>query len=207
MNPAGAVYAPTRVAEGLKATLVLLFYNLVFLLIFVLIAGIWIPFQTSGIQELSESLEYWQRIVLFCMIAPLAEEIIFRLPLKWNLLGIVCSIMMVGFLLYRIILPGTDFGTIAGLVTFLSLVFYMGYKFLGRLKDFYHRYYSYIFYSYLLLFALLHIFNFDQVSPWAIVVLMLPFLVSACCMAYLRLKYGFAYGFLLHALSNLVLLL
>lgn len=67
-----------------------------------------------------------------------------------------------------------------------------------------------IFYLVAVIFGLMHIFNYSPIYPnlWYIYpVFVLPEIILGFAFGYIRIKYGFFYGFLLHFLVNLVFVL
>jgi len=145
-------------------------------------------------------------------IAPLVEELIFRLPLVPKKYFVFVS----GVLILYISLGGKTYNTvffhsylkiIIFIILSLSLYFIISNISFAKTRDFIHKHYRTYFYLLTLSFGLLHIFNADTIQ-WRIFYLyplfVLPQIILGFAIAYLRNTLHFVYGLALHILVNLI---
>ncbi|MBN1373734.1 CPBP family intramembrane metalloprotease [Candidatus Dojkabacteria bacterium] len=158
------------------------------------------------------------------VFAPVFEEASFRLFLRYSALGLSISVpfvilsilSLVGF--YNLpFVPDWLFSVVSfkGLLSFLGFliaVAVISYLTLTkttlgkRLEKFYSRFYGVLLYSSILLFGLVHLTNFDNLSSvWYLApIIILPQLVVGIALSYIRVRQGFLWGVLFHSLHNLV---
>jgi hypothetical protein len=125
-------------------------------------------------------------ILVAAFIIPLIEELIFRsyLRLKHN------------FLLQPLIYISSITGK-ENKVIFESFI-----------ERNWNTHYKSVFYISAIIFALVHLANFDNISETLlfIPILVAPQLIAGLFAGYLRVKFGLLWGFFLHALHNLILI-
>lgn len=152
----------------------------------------------------------WNNALYILFLAPIIEEIIFRLSLnlkKINILisGSIAILILVGEKILKINLTNIQdyyfkFGT---LVLFLAFVYIVKQSWFDNIRD---KYFSFYFYLVTILFALLHIGNFNSSIPshlfWAIPLLILPQFIMGMFFGYMRLKSGVIWAIALHILMN-----
>ena len=194
--------------KTVKSILRLYSVHLVILLVALVLIGQIPNAQDSNnlINEL-EGLPVWYIPVATVIIAPLLEECIFRLPLRAFVLNLVLPACLIALVV---------FGRFAGADKLLPVIlaiallnFYISRKGakLKKLQAFYNQYPRVVFYGIALLFGAVHITNYDaQVWPF-LPVLVLPQIIIGLLLGFVRLRYGFIWGFLLHAFHNGCLLL
>ncbi|MEL7051288.1 MAG: hypothetical protein AAGM45_05835 [Cyanobacteria bacterium J06588_5] len=195
--------------EALKATLRL--YTLHLLMVIVL--GGFIT-QISGIEDshqLTQIIENMSPIELFATVAiigPLLEECIFRLPLRPFAVNIALALSLVVLLGLQLFLPAPSTLLVIGTaLVALNLYLWARRSRSTVLNSLYTKYPRIIFYVIVLSFSILHITNFDP-AVWALVpLLVLPQLVIALWLGFVRLRYGFGWAFFAHAFHNGALVL
>ena len=149
-------------------------------------------------------------IIIVPIIGPFLEEILFRLPLSLTKTSISLSAALI---MYRFtgkhlfsFDPNEVYSYIRigiAIVTFTSVLFFLSYVWLEKIKE---RYFKYFFYLSAILFALVHISNF---APYNYNVLFLyplftlPQFFMGLILGYLRIRQGFFSAWVLHALINL----
>jgi len=141
------------------------------------------------------------------LVAPVSEEIYFRLGLAPNLLFLFISLVL-STVLYAPKLFGGIFSLVfyLALSTGICLFFWMRERRGHRYADFFNRYVGWYYYLCALFFALAHLGNYAQQPPlWAVLLLVLPQLIGGLTYGYLRIRLGFWYGMLGHMLTNLLL--
>lgn len=117
-------------------------------------------------------------ILLGGVIVPFIEEVIFRLPLNYKRNYLF---KFVGFIIGK-----------------------------NTVKNFWFKYYTVFFYLFIIAFGLVHISNYKDESLGILLlapILVLPQLIVGTILSYLRMKLGFIWGFLNHALFNCTLFL
>jgi hypothetical protein len=131
-----------------------------------------------AVSDLSNQFGMIGLILLGGIISPFIEEIIFRLPLNYR-----------RNYLFKLV------GTVVGK---------------RRVKNFWFKYYTVFFYLFIIAFGLVHISNYKDESLAILIlspILVLPQIIGGTIMAYLRMKLGFFWGFLQHAIFNSALLI
>lgn len=147
---------------------------------------------------------YFFKIVLFY---PVIEELGFRLLLrvKRQFLSISLSIQIVIVIAFFDLIKLDIFGFLFLASTlYLVLILTVNDWILEKIRLNYKLY----FYCTLILFALLHSYNYhiyNKLGYLLIIFYLLPPLVFGLYFGYVRLKYGFIYAVLLHIAYNLIL--
>ena len=166
----------------------------------------------ENVKMLTE-LPVWEIILFAIIILPFLEELFFRFPLKprqW--------LFYILIPLYIICIGGffIDFSSFAKSITvvvtiLISLIVFGVYhrRIIARFTRIWHQKFKLVFYSTALLFALIHLTNY-QLSLTVILlapILVLPQFIGGILLGYIRLRSGFIWGFLLHALNNAILII
>lgn len=148
---------------------------------------------------------------LLIIIVPLIEEFVFRLQLKFRkwVLDILFP-LQVSFIVYAI----SFFASININFLVINLICYVAYFFLNKkypnkLQQFWEIKFHYVFYILTLLFALIHITNYNLTSSLIFIlpILILPQFIVGTIIGYLRVKFGFFWGVLYHIIYNAVFIL
>ncbi|WP_408733657.1 type II CAAX prenyl endopeptidase Rce1 family protein [Mucilaginibacter sp.] len=165
-------------------------------------------------QHLIKKIGYLTAIIYICLIGPLLEETIFRLPLSFKKTHIALSLAVavllfssaipyvktlnhsIGFasvLLIRIVLAGLIYALIVNLIPRQIL--------LSRSTK------KKLIITSICLFGLMHVSNYSPLH-WAIIwiypIYVLPQLLMGWALSYIRFKNGFIWGVVLHCLINSV---
>ncbi len=160
-------------------------------------------------QQLAES-PIGQFILFSVVMAPLLEELIFRLPLRLSVLNFSLSLGLLGMMILG---PGSLIGNLLlGALISLGLIQIMGRgrgvegKAVGSL---YSRSFKGIFYGSALLFGIVHLTNYLGLEgPWFLApLLVVPQCVIGVFLGYIRLRYGLIWAILSHSFHNLILTL
>lgn len=160
-----------------------------------------------GVEANQIPLPYLKRIILGLFIAPIFEELLFRLNLvinKKNLIGflITCLFLAIFFFFKGSNLKLILFISIL-LIFLIILIYFTQYKLIIISN------YRFIFYSTAILFGLLHIFNYSGITTSNIVwtpLLVIPQIIMGLLLGYLRVTYGFIYAVICHSLINIPIL-
>lgn len=129
------------------------------------------------LSDLSNELGIIGLIIFGSIIGPIIEEIIFRLPLNYKRN-------------YFFKLLGKAIGK-------------------EKVKNFWFNNYTIFFYLFIAAFGLVHITNYKDESLVIILlapILILPQIIGGTIISYLRMKIGFSWGFLEHAIFNLIVM-
>lgn len=173
---------------------------------------------------------WWYSFLIIMIIAPIREELTYRLGLKFSIynFSFAISFLLIA-LLYELqtmfISSYSDIYYILQVFTMpldyldylllTALVLIMGFtiaKILKRfaneekMRNFFSKRFTYIFYFMAILFALIHISNFGNLGQiWFIVpILILPQLIGALMLGYIRMRWGLKYAILSHIANNLL---
>ncbi len=158
--------------EKLKMLFILLLGQLVFVLCIIYPALFLVDGYVMPLKTKSFDLGIFELLLLGILVAPFIEEIVFRLPLRYKR------------------------NYIFQLFNFISG---------NRVQKIWKKYYIFFFYAFAITFGLLHITNYENtellfycIAP----ILVVSQLLGGFILGYMRLRAGFFWGFLLHALFN-----
>ena len=149
------------------------------------------------------------KFLLILFVVPFVEEILFRLPLRLEKIGIGLSFSIITYrllvehsLMFDLYDPYAYAKIALAIIPCLLTVRFFPDSWLVAIK----KRYSYYFYFIAATFALVHVTNF---APYNNSVLLfyplftLPQFLMALVIGYVRMEYGFFYGVALHSLINL----
>ena len=171
--------------------------RLSFILVLGLVSGMFLIFLSQalttylqidrGKHEIDKLLDNKALLVFsLVIIAPLIEEVIFRIWIKFKAAYFFLWICIDGY------------KKITGKSQFASM---------KVIRSVWNYIYPAIFYLSAIAFALVHAFNFESIAQmwWFAPILTLPQFVLGCTFGYARVNYGLIYGMGLHASHNAVL--
>ncbi|WP_396124833.1 CPBP family glutamic-type intramembrane protease [Chryseobacterium foetidum] len=157
-------------------------------------------------------------IFLSCFFLPLIEEIVFRLSLIYSRCNLSFTtaglffLIINNFLKTRDIFIGENYYLIRIISSLMisiliGIIFYFAYKkYEGMLAYFFENNFRTVFYISSLIFAFLHISNFqislDKYLVYPLIIL--PQLIFGLTAGFIRIKYGFLYCLSVHILNNLI---
>lgn len=153
--------------------------------------------------------------ILFCLAAPFTEEILFRLCLRYSKLNLAVGAGFCFLIYFSPLVKGRGiFGEDHPLSLRIGLVLIVSatvYSILQNnpvldhcLTKFWSSHFKLIFYLSLIVFALIHVSNFE-INPKLFIaapLVTLPQLAGGFMFGYVRLKYGIVYAILLHGANN-----
>jgi len=152
-------------------------------------------------------------IIIFAIfIGPISEELTFRLGLKFSYFRTSFNIALLAGLVFILLqvnllesLP--LYGLILGL-TFLISNLYLKRLGTEKVTAWYLKHFNKLFYTSVLLFGLIHLTNYTDLSEiWLLTpLLFLPQLLAGLLFGYVRSSYGFIYSILLHIFHNAITL-
>ena len=146
--------------------------------------------------------------VIIILIAPIIEEAIFRLSLKFKPIYLALSLSLFFSFFFIDSLNNTTLLLLVCFVFSILLIIFQKRDLKIYLNNFWNRKFPVIFYSSAILFAIMHLTIFEFSSMWQIFVV--PFLILAnlsCGLIYgfIRIRFGILYTILLHITNNLIL--
>lgn len=162
-----------------------------------------------ALSELAEA-PIGQFILFSVVMAPVVEELIFRLPLRLSVFNLSLSCGLLGLILLG---PGSWVGTLL----LGALVGLGGVRILGRSRGWDWSSTSWldshgftgIFYGSALVFGIVHLSNYLGLEgPWFLApLLVVPQCVIGVFLGFIRLRYGFVWAIVSHSFHNLILTL
>lgn len=206
-NPNDCALQKPRVVDFIKLWFIYLFFGIPVAL---LLKTTTTHFQLDDLMKIQVDFSSLKTIVIFVLIAPVFEEIIFRSLLRFtkkNLIrfSIATSLLIVYFI-SQLYIPNLIITAVvlSGILILTSL--YTREK----IEQFIHSKFSYFFYATAILFGLGHAFNF---GGNIYVLLALSFilgggqLIAGLILGFIRMKYGLIYSIIFHALINSIAVL
>ncbi len=151
-----------------------------------------------------------QLVLLGVILAPLLEEILFRLLLKSNKLNFVIYwIINVSLIIVLFIFERTD-SLIILLTIFIivQVIFLLNYILKGKI--FKRENFKYAFYASVIIFGIIHFNNIKDIELIHFIIapiLILSQLFSGFILGYIRMVFGIKYSMLFHFFMNVFLLL
>ncbi|PWS27550.1 hypothetical protein DHW03_08125 [Pedobacter yonginense] len=148
--------------------------------------------------------------MFFIVVAPIAEELIFRLPLKVKRLNIFVALVMaygIFYLSHKSVATLFSLAEVLKAITFilicLEILYCLKDEFFNAIST---RYFSLYFYALTITFGLLHVRNYIDLVPSNLVLLApifaIPQIIAGFFLGYFRLKRGLFWSILLHAVIN-----
>ncbi|UJB70277.1 CPBP family intramembrane metalloprotease [Acaryochloris sp. 'Moss Beach'] len=167
---------------------------------------------SNKVLEITKTVPILQIILFAVILAPLWEEAVFRLPLRYTPMNLAIP-FCIGMMLIVSSLTATDvLPRIAGLpllagTVVLAVVLWLWLKELDSqpIHTFYEKWIGWLFYSFALAFGLIHIGNFTSLGAqaWLLApLLVLPQTVIGVFLGFIRLRYGFWWAVLTHGFHN-----
>jgi membrane protease YdiL (CAAX protease family) len=167
---------------------------------------------SNQVEELVSQTPIWLVVLLAVVLAPLMEETLFRLPLRYKPVFLGLSAVFGTYYVAQSFLPvnvepvtalvaGFVLPIIIGVFVFLIIRFT---PLRSLIEKVYQRFFPAIFYTFVLLFGFVHFSNYtDRSSIWYIApLLVLPQIIVGLVLGYVRMRYGFWYSVLGHAIYN-----
>ena len=153
-------------------------------------------------------------LFLIAAIGPLFEEILFRLNLKISKLNIAAFAAVLIVLIIKLLFFRTGkLYVYFGVPPLFLLIYYTINRFdfpLHKLETFVKSNFKYVFHLCAIIFGMLHLTNFESIYWWMIVLsplLTAPSIAMGYLFGYIRMKYGFSNGWLIHSTVNFIYVL
>tara|TARA_B110001450_G_C17665310_1_gene499277 strand:+ start:32 stop:1432 length:1401 start_codon:yes stop_codon:yes gene_type:complete len=155
----------------------------------------------------------WLDALLIIVLIPIIEEFVFRFHLKYRrwVINIYLPIVLILTCSFLISLNSSIMSICIIIVCLLALIFYIVFnqKTTNYIERIWIRKFNLVFYITTLLFALIHITNYELSLTVILLapILILPQFIGGFFIGYLRVKAGFIWGVTLHMASNAILML
>lgn len=199
------VYAGRFFKLPLKEFFILLFFYFLVVIPFGVLASV--ISDLLGIASKINQITLPRQFIYGILLAPVVEEIFFRLILVFNRRNIlILSFATIAMAIYFVINENNIkliFFSILFILTILVFILF------DRCKIFFYKHFKSLFFIIAGSFALVHLGNYLGISLYRLLpalFIIIPQLVAGTILGYLRVKYGFIYAIGFHATINLTLL-
>lgn len=149
--------------------------------------------------------------LIFMLILPFIEELVFRLPLRYKKINFIPFIIFITLLTWVLLSETFYFSLALSIPLFVVitafLIFYIFNRRMAENREtFLSSNYPFYFYTVAILFALSHLSNFSYSVSLLLFapIVILPQFIGGFFMGFIRIKHGFIWGFFLHALHNAI---
>lgn len=156
----------------------------------------------------NDNIPQYFTLLFVCIIAPIIEELIFRLPLKTNKINLLVAIFCLNVFIFFITkkhFKGLTENYILNLIYFISLVVSMMFTYVKNheLINFIENNFILFLHTSAVVFCLFHIknynFNIDSILPY---LLMFLVLFIGYFFSYITLRFGIKYSIAMHVFHN-----
>ena len=166
--------------------------------------------QTDEMSHFFHKLGYWKAALYVCLLGPILEETVFRLPLSLKkshiaLAFATAAFLFSGLLLRHITTPLLNIGiklSLSAIVYFICIFIVP-----NGLSIIDQRFRKQLIILSMCLFGLMHISNYSPIQwplIWLYPIYVIPQLFMGWGITYIRFKNGFWWGFALHCIINSV---
>ena len=215
--------------QPLDLLMVTKLYFIVFaieILLFIPISGlIGVESLPHAMEEVMETYSSYQVFLLAVILAPISEEILFRLHLRYRPLIFLFLIVTLTALNFFIVGDSIEIDTHAALhdptLIFdsfsrylpyigLMILVYLLYLVIDKLRTGTNRMitreFGFVFYVTAAVFALVHIYNFeiDSMAWYLVPLLVVPQFILALYLGYIRVRNNLGYSIYIHMLNNAI---
>jgi membrane protease YdiL (CAAX protease family) len=162
--------------------------------------------------NLSQTLTFFWRLLFMGLVAPIIEEIIFRLSIRLKHSYLALSIaVLVAHLSSRTFFDSSFFDirdqfiekALTTSIAFTLLYFLLS-PFKDKISQFGKDHFQYVFYFFVVGFGFIHIrnYNFTLINLLFIWLITMPQIIAGFTMGYIRVKYGILWSIFLHCVNN-----
>lgn len=163
-----------------------------------------------GIKDNIYNLTFREKIIQGIIIAPIAEELIFRLILKEKKKYFYIFISLsIAYLIVGIIQNNMNSSILMMVVIAIGITIFIIHYYKG-INLYSENNYKLLYWGSILIFGLAHGINFSFSNSWYLLfipLLILPQILLGFILNYIRVKYGIKYSIEFHLLINLQILL
>lgn len=173
-----------------------------------------LPNKLSELTDLGIDNIFLRNMLIFLLaviLAPVAEELVFRFPLKYRRGALFLGSLFLCMLVYGLLLNFPLDPSQASYITIGFGIACMVFILLNNKSDqtlsrSANRLFPYIFYTTAILFAFAHILNYNlPAEKWFLSpILVLPQFLLGLVLGFVRIKYGLWASILVHAMNNFI---
>ena len=155
-----------------------------------------------------EDIEPWMLAVQAVLFAPVFEEALFRLPMKYSFVRMFAACCIGLAMLFAFIESEMIIGLIAIVFFLIVALFHFtdqgnDNKWNAQIAPLWETYFYIPFWTLTVCFAFLHLTNFKSEFPFYLApILILPQFFLGALLGYIRTGFGFVFAVLFHALHN-----
>ncbi|MEJ8801179.1 CPBP family intramembrane glutamic endopeptidase [Pontibacter sp. H249] len=168
--------------------------------------------ESHAVSELMRNLPIWGILLVGVVVVPFFEELIFRFGLRFRR-GFIAAffavlLLVAGVALFKFLPVWWAVGGTLVLALLMVLYLLKSNELGNYFEQSWARAYRIIFYAAAVIFGLIHLTNFEYSTAILLLapILVAPQVVGGLFMGYMRVKYGFFWGYYLHAAHNAVFL-
>lgn len=168
--------------------------------------------ETDIFDKMLHQIGYLGMFLFAVFLGPLLEEVFFRLPLRFKISSaIIGGLGIISYLAFTITsIVEYRYDTLSWLYYgfwILITMFFISCTLLfkNKIEENKVKYFPYIFYALSIIFAFIHIGNFEEFTFRVLLftpIIVLPQFILGLGMGYLRIRIGFWYGYLFHIFNN-----
>jgi len=219
LKPEQDSFSGQTITDKIKWLLFLLVFEMPFLIVFLslyyllLINGL-VNSENHLVGELIKNNNITFIVIFLILVGPFIEELIFRLPLRYKKANFIPLTVVILFFAGTLLFKKLHLSLALSIPLFVVFtafsIFYIFNRRMAENRDkFLSSNYHYFFYSLTILFALIHISNFNYSVSLLLFapIIVLPQFVAGFLFGLIRIKQGFIWGFFLHALHNAIFIL
>lgn len=168
-------------------------------------------FESHKLEDLIKELSPLTFALLVIILIPSIEEVIFRLHLKYRewVVNILLTLSLSGIIYFLLDITGQHAQYMIVLAVIILLFAIYLIRMPDALNDFWKSKFPIVFYATTLIFALVHVLNYEFSQKLILIIplLIAPQFIVGFLIGYLRIKLGFVWGLVLHASHNAVFIL
>ena len=219
LKPEQDSFSGQTITDKIKWLLFLLVFEMPFMLValslyYLLVTNGLVNSENHLIGELIKNNNITFIVIFLILVGPFIEELIFRLPLRYKKANFIPLTVVILFFAGTLLFKKLHLSLALSIPLFVVFtafsIFYIFNRRMAENRDkFLSSNYPYFFYSLTILFALIHISNFNYSVSLLLFapIIVLPQFVAGFLFGLIRIKQGFIWGFFLHALHNAIFIL
>ncbi|MFC2147295.1 hypothetical protein ACFLR9_01915 [Bacteroidota bacterium] len=202
------------IKKNLRSVLAFYWIKLFFLLLWIIVVITWAELGEPPVIDIRNKLSPLNFMLYAVLFGPFLEEAIFRLSLVFKPLYITISVFLLTYVLTSKLGFGISHLDIDKYVLerilisalFALITYFFANKYFTYFLKFWNANFRWIYYTTIIVFALLHLdlseltFNKFLLFP----LLTFPQLLGGTINGYIRIKYGFIYSCLFHSINNIL---
>lgn len=163
----------------------------------------------NSLNELMSNYPKWVFVLLAVVVAPLFEEMFFRFHLRYPMLGyfLFVSGLFLGLyaLVHNELISMITFIVLAVILAIVLIFLSIKKPIKTQAETIYKKFFILIFYLTVLIFALVHLFNYSGIENWwSAPLLVMPQALISLFLGYVRVRNGILVSIYFHGFYNLI---